>query len=537
MALPPDFETLPEAVVAPSRRAMPQIIWLIPVVVALIGAWLAVNALHERGPNATIAFRTAEGLEPGKTRIRYRDVDIGLVKDVAISPDRGHVIVTAQFSRQAEAFLVADTRFWVVRPRFSGGQLSGAGTLLSGAYIGIDAGKSTEPKFDFTGLEVPPILTSSLPGRQFLLRADNLGSIDIGSPVYFRRIQVGQVVAYELDKDGSGVSLKVFVHAPYDRYVMAHTRFWNASGIDFSLDATGVRVQTQSMLSVLLGGIAFEAMSDAESGASSAENSIFTLHRDRAIAMKAPDGEVLNFVLYFKESLRGLVPGAPVEFRGIPVGEVLSTGLEYEPGKEWFHFPVRISLYPERIRLRVEDGMPAENAAAKVKRGLLKAMVERGFRAQLRTGSLLTGQLYVALDFFPDAKKSKVNWGKEPYELPTVRGSFEDLQVSLGKILKSIERVPFDQLGEDLRKTLQGIGKLTQQVDKEVAPQVSATLVEMRKALATVDRALAADAPLQQDLREALNELARAAQAVRSLADTLDRQPEALISGKKEGQP
>ncbi|MGH8755394.1 MAG: intermembrane transport protein PqiB, partial [Burkholderiales bacterium] len=258
----PDLPDIPEAVTAPKSRRTLQLVWLIPLVAALLGGWLAVKTILERGPTITISFKTAEGLEAGKTKIKYKDVEVGVVTSVVLSKDLKRVIATAELVKDAEAYLVEDTKFWVVRARISGGGVTGLGTLLGGTYVGTDIGKSKNKRHDFIGLEEPPVIATDVPGRQFVLRANTLGSLNIGVPVFFRRLQVGQVTAHELDKDGKGVTLKVFVNAPYDQYVNGNTRFWNASGIDITLDATGFKVNTESLVSIVIGGIAFQTLAE-----------------------------------------------------------------------------------------------------------------------------------------------------------------------------------------------------------------------------------------------------------------------------------
>ena len=243
-----DLTDVPSAVARPKRRSSPQLVWLIPIVAVLIGGWLAVKTILDKGPTVTITFKTAEGLEAGKTKVKYKNVDIGEVRALVLSEDHSQIIVTVEFAKQAENFLVDDTRLWVVRPRAGGGQISGLGTLFSGAYIGLDIGHSSTKKREFTGLEIPPIVTGDDPGRQFVLRSDDLGSVDVGTSLFFRHTQVGTVVAHELDQDGKGVTVKFFVNAPYDQYVNANTRFWDAGGIDMTMDASGVKVNTQSVL-------------------------------------------------------------------------------------------------------------------------------------------------------------------------------------------------------------------------------------------------------------------------------------------------
>lgn len=534
------LQDLPEAVPAPERSWSPQLVWIIPILAAIIGGWIAANAILQRGPEATITFLTAEGLEAGKTQIRYKDVKIGEVTNIAISEDRQRIIVTARFVKEASKFLMEDTRFWVVRPQISGGQISGFGTLLSGAYIAVDVGHSDQPQRRFTGLEVAPIITGDLPGRQFMLAAADLGSLEIGSPVYFRRIKVGQVVATELDPKGLDVHVTVFVHTPYDRYVTAATRFWNASGVDVSLDAGGMRVETQSLASILTGGIAFEAPPNTPASDEAAPGTAFPLFKDRATAMKTPDGEAENFVLYFSESLRGLTPGAPVDFRGIVVGEVQSVDVEYEAARKWFNFPVRVAIYPRRMAMRAHGPAPGPLSEA-ARDDLLKAMIGRGFRAQLRTGNLLTGQLYIALDFFPDAPPVRVDWDNKPRELPTVPGAVEELQQSVGKLLKKLDKIPFDDIGGNANRTLaslndtaKSLDQLLKRVDKELVPESRATLTDLRKSLTQLEKTLASDSPLQQDLSETLRETTRAARSLRSLTNLLDREPESLIRGKTD---
>ena len=254
---------VPESKAVPRSRTRLSLVWVIPMVAALAGVWIAVTRILSEGPKITIIFQSAEGLEAGKTKIHYNGVDIGTVTTIRLADDHKTVIISAQMAPETDSFLSEDTQFWVVRPRISGSNVTGLGTLISGAYIGLEIGSSKETKRDFVGLEVPPIVTGEVPGRLFKLKTDNLGSLDTGTPIFFRRLQVGQVASYELDPDGKLLTVLVFVRAPYDQYVNPETRFWQASGFDVSLSATGLKVQTQSVLSILIGGIAFETAANA----------------------------------------------------------------------------------------------------------------------------------------------------------------------------------------------------------------------------------------------------------------------------------
>ncbi|MGO4763015.1 MlaD family protein [Cupriavidus sp. 2KB_3] len=535
---PPPPGGLPQPARRKPARWLPSLVWLIPIVAAVVGISLLINTLASRGPDITVTFRTAEGLTPGKTAVRYKDVDIGLVKSVRLAPDRSHVVAIIELTKDAENFAVADTRFWVVRPRFAISGVSGLETLLSGAYIGVDAGKSQASTRSFTGLEVPPVVTTDASGRQFVLRAQDLGSLDIGSPVYYRRVQVGQVVAYQLEPNGRDITLRVFVNKPYDTLVTADTRFWHASGVDLKLDAGGLKLSTQSLVTVLLGGVAFQSPDNSSARTAAAENTQYLLAGDQTEAMKEPDELAPALaVLNFDQSVRGLTPGAPVDFRGVVVGTVRSIGIEYVRDKKAFRMPVVVEFYPSRMGFRERDVADEER-----KRAIVQGLVKRGMRAQLRTGNLLTGQLYVALDFFPKAPPpTDINLEGAMPELPTTPGTFDALQAKLGDIVNRIDKVPFDQIGQDLRTAMASMNammasadKLVAQLNGDVAPQVLAALQDARRTLTAANGTLASDAPLQQDTRRMLQELTRTAVSLRALTDYLERHPEALLRGKAE---
>lgn len=540
MAEPGGLSNVPEAVAEPPRRRSLPLVWLLPVIAIAVGGWLAVRAILERGPTITISFRTADGLEAGKTKIRFKEVEIGTVTAITLSSDRSGVVVTADIAKSAENLIVEDTRFWVVRPRISGGGISGISTLLSGAYIGMDDGNSTAARGSFVGLEVPPILTAGLPGREYLLRANDLGSITFGTPVYFRRLEVGEVIAYELDEDGSGFNVRVFVHAPYDRFVRQNTRFWQASGIDVAVSASGVQVNTESLSALLLGGLAFGTPPDAAPPQPAEAGTQFTLFDTRAGAFKRADTIEQRYLAVFRESVRGLEAGAPVDFRGIVIGEVAAIEVDFSTDRNEVVMAVALRIFPGRLRRLSREGKDTQTTEAE-SHAQIDRMVAAGLRAQLRTGNLITGQLYVALDFFPKASKAMVDWSKSPPELPTIAGGLQELQTTLTSIATKLDKIPYDKISGDLRQSLQsldrmlgGVDTLVRRLDAEVTPEVKQTLAEARRTISSAERTLATDSPVQQEMREALREVSRAAAALRALTELLERQPGALIRGKTE---
>ncbi len=535
-----EHEPIPEAVERKPGPKSLQLVWIVPILAALIGGFIALKTLWERGPTITIQFMSGEGIEAGKTKIKHKAVDVGTVKGVALSPDRKSVIVTAEIDRRAaDGFLVDDTRFWVVRPRIAGGQVSGLGTLLAGSHIGSDPGKAKSERRAFAGLETPPPITADVPGRQFRLSVDDLGSLDIGSPVYYRGVVAGRVISTEVPKDGRTVNVGIFVHAPYDVFVSNETRFWNASGIDLTLDASGVKLQTQSLLTLLLGGIAFESLPEDATAPAAGDNSQFRLWSNRADAFRPRESVVETYILRFDQSARGLAAGAAVDFRGVVVGEVRRVELVYDPIKVNFTTAVEIHLWPERLRTRDRD--PAKQWDAKLTPAQrIQRFVAHGFRAQMRSANLITGQMFVALDFFPKAPPATFDPKKAPPEIPTIPGALSEIQDSIGNIMKNLEKVPFDKLVADVRRaltTLDGTLKradgLMNQLSTEVAPELRTTLQQARKTFSSASEVLSSDSPVQGDLRETLNEVQRAAEQVRALTDYLERHPESLIRGKR----
>ena len=520
----------PDPAISTKSGWLPSLVWLVPLIAALIGIGLVIKSVRERGPEITISFHSAEGLEPGKTQVKYKDVEIGTVKTIKLSKDVSRVLVQVQLKKEAEDFAVQGSRFWIVRPRVGATGVSGLGTLLSGAYIGVDAGHGQDTLTDFTGLETPPAVTGDQKGTQYVLRGDSLGSVDIGSPVYYRRVQVGQVVGFSLDKDGTGVTFNVFVNAPYDQYVGMNTRWWQASGVDLRLDSSGLKLNTQSLATVILGGIAFQTPPNQGSGTTAPNNTTFRLGSDEGDAMRDPDGQPLQVVMNFNQSLRGLAVGAPVDFRGIVLGEVTNIGIDFDPKTKNFLMPVTINVYPERLGRRFRETIESKGEPAR--REIVERLVQHGLRGQLRTGNLLTSQLYVALDFFPKAPPVKIDTAHLPFELPTVPNTLDELQLQVADIAKKLDKVPFDQIGANLNSALANADKLFKQLDTQVAPEARDTLSAAKQTFSTAEATLQQDSPLQSDVRGALKELTRTLQSLNALADYLERHPESLLKGK-----
>ena len=518
-----------------TRRFSISLVWIVPIVAVLVGISLVVHSILQEGPTITVTFKTGSGLTANKTEVKYRNVVIGHVSDVELSGDQKSVNATIKLSKQAESFTREDSQFWVVRPRIGAGGVSGIDTLLSGDYIGADIGQANARSKNFTGLENPPPITYGEPGKRFTLHTQDLGSLDIGSPVYYRKIPVGQVVAYALDADGKGVNLEVFIHSPNDAFVTDNTRFWNASGIDVNVGANGFSVKTESLSSILVGGIAFRAPEYSPNDKPALEDKGFELFEDQQTALAPPSGKAQFLSLRFDQALRGLKVGAPVEFLGIEFGRVVSVNLDFDPKKRSFPVNVGIVIYPQRLgqaHARMLEALKHDpnDEAAGVR--LMGSFIENGLRAQARSGNLLTGQLYIALDFYPKAEKVVFDPTARPVSIPTIPGSLEQLQEKLEGMVTKINQLPIERIAGNLDSNLVELRKGLAQFNAKTLPGVQTTLADVSKTLQSASSTLAEDSPQREQLTQTLEELGRMSRSLRELSDYLGRHPESLIRGR-----
>lgn len=539
-ATEPDKSGVAEAVVGkPSRFS---IIWVVPIVAAVIGAWLVYKAITEEGPTITITFQTAEGLTAGKSKIKYRNVEVGTVENIDLTDDLDHVVVTAKMSPGSKPYLREGTRFWVVRAQVTAGEVRGLGTLLSGAYIGIDPVEEGAKRKEFVGLEKAPVLETDREGRRFTFRTRQLGSLSAGAPIYYRQFSVGRVLDFRLELDGT-ITGEMFIYAPYDQLVKESTKFWNASGVEASLTAEGFHVDTQSLTAILVGGIAFDTPESLALRAEVQENHEFFIYANRLESLQREYTIEEHWVLIFRESVRGLTVGSPIEFYGLKIGEVVDITFEYDYDTLSFSVPVLIKLEPERLAGEQEVRKPSAERDM--------ALINRGWRAQLGSGNLVTGSKVINFVQLPDAPPAELGEWKGYPVFPTAPSALRNLSADIGRVVDKIEQVPFDEIGANLNQTVIGIneivnspelkstivslGKLADQLGNEVAPALDSVLTKAELTLDSARKQIAADSVTSHELRRLLTELGDTAQSIRTIVEYLERNPEALIKGK-EGQ-
>jgi paraquat-inducible protein B len=558
-----DTNAAPVLARARTRRSQRvPVIWVIPIIAIAIGGWLAWDTLSRQGPTISVTFETAEGLQAGQSQLKFRDIVLGTVKRLDLSSDHSHVVVTIATTRQAEPLLTTQTVFWVVKPRLFAGNVSGLDTLLSGSYVGMLPGANAgKPQRTFTGREDPPVLQANVPGHTFSLQANRLGSISVGSPVFFRDLNVGEILGWDIADMARTVTIHAFVRAPYDRYVTSNTRFWNASGISLKLGAAGVELQLESLRALLLGGIAFTTPDEAAT-AVSANDHVFPLFADREAADAASYSRKIPVISYFPGSVRGLGPGSEVTMHGLVVGHVASVQLQYDPTKDAIVAPVRYDIEPERI-------VGVGNHVFATTREAVENVLQHGLRASLDSASLITGQQIVTLDFVHDAPTAPVAMEGENFVLPTTGGAgLAGLQASATALLEQVSAIPFKQIGDsldsllrstndlangpqlqkslaDLSATLASAKQLLQHIDTSTSralqqlPEITAglekTLTNANKVMLSFNTGYGDNTQFNRDLERLLIQLNDAVRSIRSLTDLLARHPEALIKGRAAG--
>lgn len=538
----------PMPAVRPRKRGRLSAVWIIPILAVLAAGALAIRTYLRIGPTIYITFNSADGIEAGKSEVRYKNVPVGKVTAVNISSDHKRVIASVELTQGAAGLAVSDSRFWVERPRIGVGGVSGLGTLLSGAFIQLDVGKSTQAEDKFLGLEKPPGVPHDQPGRRFRLTSSDAGSLAAQSPVYLRRHQVGAVTSLELAPDGKSVDINIFVYAPYDQFVSEDAVFWNASGLDVTLDASGLRVNTQSLATVIAGGVAFGVRDPEAISKPAAEGAKFALFEDRSHAFKSHDQVGFPLAMRFHQPIRGLGKGVGVnvEFEGLHLGDVLAVRPGYDIATQSFFFDVDAKVFPERLGAAYVSLVEEGAKTGKTGPQMLQSLVTRGLRAQLRSGNIITGSFYIALDWFPEERgKSAVpNVQDGVWIVPTVRGGTEQIQDTVASILAKVDKIPFDVIGNDVRNASRAAATLLGNLDRDVVPQAQAVFVRAEGAMGALrdvltslrDNVTAPDSAIQQSTRTTLEQLERAAFSLRGLTDYIKQHPESLLRGRSDGR-
>ena len=537
------------------KRQKISVFWLVPFFAALLGLFLAYNFYKEQGPLITIQFNTAEGLIAGKTPIRYRDVNIGVVEKIKLTDDLEKVTVEARMTVSSERYLNNHARFWVVRPRVGTSGVSGLGTLLSGSYIQVTSLVGTAFQTRFKGLEKPPLTEEGAPGLRLKLQAEQAGYVGIGSPVYYRQVKVGQIEAQRILPDYKMVEFTIFIESPHHKIIRNTTKFWNVSGFSLNLDANGLSVRSPSLEGLAQGGVAFDIIEEYEFPYKVEDGHVFTLHETRDIAeedtLDLSSTRKFEYVTYFEGSVRGLSVGAPVEYKGVQIGRVSDIKLLYDEATENVVVPVLIEFQPDRLL-----GIQVEET------DFLNNTIVRKLQAKLQTGNLLTGQLFVSLVARDDGLISQLEKNADGVVvLPSIKSDLERVTEGVQDALVKINELPLEDLITSATVTISQAQQLLADVNQlgvasrldstfgaadvalseyanlaaVIGKEMNSLTSQMGKFVSTADESIegiAPDSPLYYNLLNTLKDLQQAARAVLAFSESVEKKPEEFLFGK-----
>ncbi|EAR21599.1 intermembrane transport protein PqiB [Nitrococcus mobilis] len=517
-------------------------IWIVPAVAILIGLWMVYNGFVNRGPLITLEMQNAEGIEAGKTPIKTRNVEIGRVETVHLSKDFSHTIIEARLNVGSERMLNTETQFWVVKPRIGREGISGLGTVLSGAYIKLQPGHAETPQRDFKVLEQPPVAPPDAKGLRLKLISGLGNSLSTGDPIFYEGLTVGRVESTQFDSEARRITHQVFIQAPYDSLVTSTTRFWTASGINVDVGAGGVKVNFESLESLIGGGITFGVPEDVPQGQPVKSGATYELYPDRASAREGSFDRFIEYVLLVEDTVRGLEAGAPVEYRGVRVGTVVSVLWDLRAGRAnvvQLTIPVLIRIELQRVERGASDMTLAQW------RSRVERLMKRGLRASLKTSNLLTGSLFVDINFYPNAPAYKPQTFHDRQVFPTVSTGVAQIEQKITSLLDKLNALNIEQILDKLNRNLEvsraalaQLAKTTQTVNGLLDDQatqampnnLNETLVELRKTM----QGFSGDSEAYQRLTTTLERLDALMQELQPMARTLRKQPNALIFDKRE---
>lgn len=514
-------------------------VWAVPIAAAAIVVWLGVRHFVIRGPEITISFKSADGLQARETQVRHRGVTVGSVEELELANDLSRVIVHVRMTRSAAAALNENTKFYIVAPHVSVEGISGLSTLVSGAYIEMSPSRGTKPQHEFTGLDAAPVVDPDTPGRRFTMTADDLGSLTRGSPITYHGVTVGQVERYTIAPDGH-LTLTLFIESPHDQLVHRETRFWNAGGVDVSVGARGVRIRASSWQQVISGGIAFETPDSARAAAPAAAGASFRLYDSERAAQRDPTREQIVYLADFDSNLRGVDVGTAVELKGQEVGEVRAVRLSYDENRHALTTLVTIAIDPERVRIQNMPRAAGASAEQSVQQQI-ETLVAHGLRAQVMTANFLTGFQLISLDIQKSAPPARLRRVGEYVQIPTsASGDITETLDSLRSVLENLDNATSGpELGHAIRSldsTLTHLDQLTSDVQpdlKELVRSLRETSAAAQSTLESVRGAVGGNNQAGPDLQQLMQQLTEAARSVRGLADYLERHPEALLRGRR----
>jgi paraquat-inducible protein B len=507
------------------------VIWIVPLVALVLGLWMVVDKKMSEGPLVVVSFKTAEGIVAGNTKVKYLNVEVGQVEAISLNDSMNGVLASVRIDHDAKHLLYKDTQFWVVRARVGAGNVSGLSTLLGGTYLELSPGREKAAHLEYIGLETPPLTPAGAAGIKLNLYSEQAASVSTGDAVLYNGYKVGRVEGMGFDEAQRLVHYDLFIDAPFDQLVNGAVRFWNVSGISVNASASGIDIKTGSLDTILLGGVAFRLPDGVEAGAPVEDGADFKLYNNYAALQEQPYEYSLEYVVQFSQSLRGLLPGAPVEYRGIPIGSVtriMPTALLADPEQQrGAAIPVLIKIEPGRF------GLADTQASVDLIKHSLTESVDQGLRASLETGSLITGSLFINIDYYDDISSAELGEFDHYSLIPSVETGFARIEQQLSDFLTKVNALPIEQTMQHFDGMVTSMSELLESVDEllndrntqKLSAEMTATLKDVRKIL----RGLSPDGQIFQSVEGSVSKINQTLYNLDELTRTLTDKPNALI--------
>ncbi|CAI3922102.1 Intermembrane transporter PqiABC subunit PqiB (PqiB) (PDB:5UVN) (PUBMED:27795327 [Commensalibacter communis] len=551
---------------APTRKIKFSLVWVVPILVAVLAIYLGWKAIYNAGPTITISFETADGIVSGQTQVKNKSVVLGTVKSVNLSKDMRHVDVQVAMTRRAASVISSNARFWVVRPRFNGANISGLETLISGAYIAFDPGDYQVGKRQryFVGLESPPGVRSGQPGTTYTLATNNLGSLGEGAPIFYRDTVAGEVLSYDMPKGGVGpILLHIFLKKPYDSYLHPDSAFWNVSGIKFGFGATGLNIELQSIQALMSGGVAFDELDrplvadkEHQNKETVPANTQFNLYADKDAAENARYQDNVHLVTYVTSSVKGLSKGSRVTLFGLQIGTVQNVALIIDRAANKTRAKITMDIQPDRV-FSFQKKYDSATLAL-----ITKSLIANGMKASVASDNFLFGSSLISLNFI-DMKKPIIPQKEgDALVIPSQAGGMDGIMASMSTVASKLAAMPLDQLGENLnnlmahaddrlnspdvtktlkamRQTMQNMSDLSKKVNNGASPllkelpemsrQLDQTLKNANKLLGSYG----GNTDFHRNLQTMIVQLSETARSLKFFSDFMTQHPSAFITGRK----
>ena len=521
-------------------------IWIIPIVTAIVGLWIIYSHYTDRGTSFTLLAKDASGIVAGKTVIKNRSVDIGIVDEVTLSEDFEKVVIKGRIYNDMEPLLKNDSIFWVVKPEIGRDGVTGLGTILSGVYIELASGNDTHSfkNNPFILSDNPPLSDPSIKGIRVNLESDQNGVIPRGASVMFHGYRVGNVETSEFDIDSRKMKYQVFITKPYDALVTQNVRFWKEGGIDLAFSSAGASLNVPSLDILMSGGISFDLPDGSKLGAPAEQHAVYKLYEDKKSIQDSQYTEYKEFLIMLSESISGLVEGAPVEYHGIRLGTVSKVPFyTAEMLNKTFilnqKVPVLIRIEPDRLSELVDEKIDIAT--------LIMDEQKNGLRASLKTSNMFTGALYIDLDFYPELKnkynaKLSTLYGYNTIE--TTSTGIAQIQAKVMQLLDNFNNLPLNNTMTEFNKSLASTQRLMNSLNQIMASNEMQNIPkDLQETLRTLNETMKGIQPgseLNKQMNESLQKVQQMMDELTPLLNTLNDKSNALIfsaPNKKDQEP